>query len=103
MDKLAVGIAAGTVCGGLLFLLTNWLVVKNGFAAEPYLSLLSQYFPGYKVTLPGSVVGLLYGISAGFVLGWVFAALRNVLTFWTWTLILRRAERSCLTQLLDYV
>jgi len=103
MDKFAVGVAAGTVCGISLFLLTIWLVLKSGFVVGPHLALLRQYFPGYSVTLGGTCIGLAYGFASGFAAGWVFAALRNFLTFWTWTLVLRRAERSCLTQLLDYV
>jgi protoporphyrinogen oxidase len=103
LDKLAVGIAAGTVCGTILFLLTILLVIKSGFVVGPHLALLRQYFPGYSVTLGGSCIGLAYGFASGFGFGWIFAALRNFLSFWTWTLVLRRAERSCLTQLLDYV
>ncbi len=103
LDKLAVAIAAGSVSGLGLWLLTIWIVVRSGPVVGPYLALLRQYFPGYSVTLPGSMMGLCYGFLVGFVAGWIFAAVRNVLMFWTWIIVLRRAERSCLRQLLDYV
>src|SRR5215471_653743 len=81
IDRAALGFSVGTVGGLALFLATLALVVKGGAVVGPTLALLAQYFPGYTVTPLGSLVGLFYGFISGFVGGWLFAALRNVLTF----------------------
>ena len=77
LDRSALGIAIGIVFGAVIFLATNFLVIKGGASVGQNLSLLSQYFYGYTVTFAGSVVGLLYGFASGFVLGWLTAFLRN--------------------------
>jgi ABC-type dipeptide/oligopeptide/nickel transport system permease subunit len=54
------------------------LLIKGGDEVGPNLSLLGQYFIGYRVSWVGSVVGLLYGFISGFILGWLAAFLRNL-------------------------
>src|SRR5437879_12773820 len=66
VDREAMGVAVGAVSGAILFLVTMMLIVKGGTVIGPNLSLLGQFFPGYGVTLGGSLVGLLYGAAAGF-------------------------------------
>jgi protoporphyrinogen oxidase len=78
MDKFAFGMAVGTASGLLLFLATIWLILKGGENVGANLQLLSQYFPGYTVTLRGAFVGLGYGLLWGFLMGWFFAYLRNL-------------------------
>ena len=77
LDRLAFGLSLGITSGLLLFLATIILVLKGGGAVGPNLQLLSQYFPGYSVTLSGSVLGLGYGFVSGFVAGGGFAFLRT--------------------------
>ncbi len=77
MNKRALGLATGIVLGALVWLATIILVLKGGLHVGPTLSLLSQYFYGYRVTAAGSFVGLAWGFALGYILGWVFAALRN--------------------------
>lgn len=77
LDRSALGIAVGIVCGAVIFLATNFLVFKGGAHVGATLSLLSQYFYGYTVTFAGSFVGLFYGFAFGFALGWLTAFLRN--------------------------
>jgi hypothetical protein len=60
-----------------LFVMTLWLVIKGGPDPGPHLRLLSQYFPGYSVTLVGSFVGLFYGALVGGMVGWVIALIYN--------------------------
>jgi hypothetical protein len=71
----------GLVGGTLLFLLTMWLVVRGPTFGQPtvgpHLGLLSQYFPGYEVTVLGSFIGFFYGAVSGAVLGWIFAFVYN--------------------------
>ena len=78
LDSIALGIATGTLCGGTVLAATVALVLKGGEPVGPFLGLLGQYFVGYTVTAAGSIVGLLYGLGAGFALGWLIASLRNL-------------------------
>jgi protoporphyrinogen oxidase len=79
MDKLAMATAVGSVSGLLFFLSTIWLVLKGGDIVGPNLELLSQYFIGYTVTVSGAFKSFGYVFIWGFLLGWLFAYLRNLL------------------------
>jgi len=61
----ALGLALGLLCGLVIFIATNWLVIKGGDAVGPHLQLLSQYFIGYRVTFWGSFIGFAYGFALG--------------------------------------
>ena len=73
--------ALAVVCaiiGGLgLFMMTVWLLIKDGPNVGEHLRLLSNYFIGYSVTWWGSVVGLFYGALCGGVLGWSVGTIYN--------------------------
>jgi hypothetical protein len=77
LDPGAFALALGTVCGLVLFLATLWLCIKGGPVVGPHLILLSQYFFGYSVTVPGAFIGLAYAFGFGFGFGFIFASLRN--------------------------
>ena len=81
VDRIALGFATGVLGGVGLFVATLTLVLTGGPVIGPTLGLLGQYFPGYSVTILGSVVGLFYGYISGFAGGWLFAALRNAIVF----------------------
>lgn len=67
------------VLGGVgLFLMTVWLLIKDGPEAGPHLGLLGQYFIGYSVTWGGSVIGLFYGAVVGGIAGWVIGVVYNL-------------------------
>ena len=102
LDRVAMGLSVGMASGALLFLATLALVLKGGPMVGPTLGLLGQYFPGYTVTGPGSVLGLLYGFVSGFVVGWAFAFLRNATVFLYMAVVHRRAELQALRRLLEY-
>ena len=68
----------GLLAGLALFVATNWLVLKGGAVVGPHLSLLGQYFIGYRVTFVGSLIGFAYAFVSGFVVGYGFASLYNV-------------------------
>ena len=89
VDSFAMGISAGILCALGLWLLTMILVLKGGHKIGPNLALLAQFFPGYAVTPMGSLIGLLYGLAVGFVGGYSLAALRNIVLFLHWALVLR--------------
>ena len=78
--KIQGGVLA-MVCGligGLgLFIMTVWLLLEGGPQVGSHLQLLSNYFIGYSVTWPGSLVGLFYGALTGAVLGWTVGFIYN--------------------------
>ncbi len=64
--------------GGVgLAVATAWLVILGGDEVGPHLGLLRHYFPGYSVTWPGALVGLIYGTLAGAVIGFAVAWVYN--------------------------
>jgi hypothetical protein len=78
--RLRAGIMAlvFAVCGGLgLFLATVWLVLQGGPDVGKHLGLLSNYFPGYRVSWAGSILGLVYGAILGGVIGYALAWIYN--------------------------
>jgi hypothetical protein len=101
MHKRAMGIALGIVAGGLLWLATAILLLKGGYPVGPNLWLLSQFLAGYSVTWPGAFIGLAWGFALGYIAGWSFAALRN-LVFRSWLVIIRsRVEKEQYRDILD--
>ncbi|MFQ5904855.1 MAG: hypothetical protein ACE5JO_14325, partial [Candidatus Binatia bacterium] len=102
LDRVALGLSLGAAAGLLLFLATLMLVLKGGDIVGPNLQLLSQYLPGYRVSVIGSVLGLAYGFASGFIGGWGFAFLRNASTFFYMAVVRRSTERRLLRGLLEY-
>lgn len=85
LNAKAWGLVLGIIFGLIIFIATNWLVVKDGEVVGPHLSLLSQYFIGYKVSFAGSFIGFAYGFAvgtmSGALIGWIYnkiAGLRNI-------------------------
>jgi hypothetical protein len=64
-----IGLTLGLLIGLGIFVATNWLVIKGGEPVGPNLSLLSQYFIGYKVSFLGSLIGFAYGFALGTLVG----------------------------------
>lgn len=70
------GVTLGLLTGLLIFIATNWLVLKGGATVGPNLQLLSQFFIGYRVSFWGSFIGFAYGFVlgtlGGALIGWVY-------------------------------
>jgi hypothetical protein len=77
-----LGVVIGVLFSLLIFVATNWLVIKGGPVVGPNLSLLGQYFIGYKVSFVGSLIGSLYGFLFGYVSGVLIAWVYNRVTLW---------------------
>jgi hypothetical protein len=77
LDAVMQGISMGTLVGLVVFIATNWLVLKGGTMVGPHLSLLGQFFIGYRVSFLGSFVGFAYGFIAGFAAGFIVSTLYN--------------------------
>ena len=77
VDPLALGAALGIVTACLVFAATSFLMLTAGDEAATQLSLVSNYWPGYRATFAGSLLGALYGATTGAALGLVLAFLGN--------------------------
>ncbi len=103
LHRLALGVAAGVVYGGIMFLLTEILVLKGGYPLGPNLALFGEFFYGYTVSFTGGFVGLAWGFGIGFMLGWGFAVVHN-LVIWIWLVIIRsQAEMEQYGDFLDHM
>ena len=71
------GIITGLVLGLAIFFATEWLVLKGGKIVGPHLSLLSQFFIGYRVTFFGGTIGFAYEFVIGFLIGYFIAKMYN--------------------------
>lgn len=69
LNATLTGVVIGILCGAGILLATLWLVIKGGPQPGAHLILLSQYFPGYTVTVVGSFIGFMYGFVIGFLCG----------------------------------
>ena len=83
LNTKMLGLIVGLLFGMVIFLATNWLVIKGGPVTRsgkeivgPHLQLLSQFFIGYSVSFLGSIIGFLYGFAVGTLCGaftgWIY-------------------------------
>ncbi len=80
----SLGLVLGLLFGLIVFVATNWLLIKGGHINEsgeyivgPHLQLLSQFFIGYRVSFLGSIIGFGYGFAVGTLAGAFFAGIYN--------------------------
>jgi hypothetical protein len=79
LNERAWGVTLGLLLGGGLFIATNVLVIRGGAVVGPHLSLLRVYFPGYRVTFVGSLIGFVYAFVLGYALGRLIGRVYNLL------------------------
>jgi hypothetical protein len=103
LDPVALGSAVGIVGGLTVFLATVLLLLKGGDVIGPNLSLVGQYFLGFKVSWRGAWIGLVEAGLVGFVLGYTGARLRNWGITAYASLIRRRAEAVQRRNMLEQV
>jgi hypothetical protein len=77
LNAVAQGLVTGIIIGLVVFIATNWLIVKGGDIIGPHLSLLGQFFIGYRVTFAGSLIGFAYAFVVGFLVGYCVARVYN--------------------------
>ena len=77
LNEKLLGIVLGFLFGTGLFLATNFLVLKGGRHVGAHLGLLSNFFPGYRVTFLGSIIGFGYMFLVGVIVGVVMGAVYN--------------------------
>jgi hypothetical protein len=103
LDRNAFGLSVGITVGVVFLLVTLLVRLSGGEMGSFSLGLLGQYFPGYRVTIVGSVLGLVYGFLVGFVCAWAFAFLRNTGMLLYFAYARRHSERQILRRLLEYL
>jgi len=85
------GLVLGIVFGLIIFIGTNWLLIKGGpttpdgrHLVGPHLKLLGQFFIGYRVSFLGSIIGFLYGFALGTLcgtaIGWIYNKIADLRT-----------------------
>jgi hypothetical protein len=78
LNEWITGITTGVVAALVLFLATNYLVLKGGPVVGPHLALLGQVFIGYRVTFAGSLVGAAWAFATGGAVGFFAAKVYNL-------------------------
>ena len=77
LNATILGLISGLVVGSVIFVATNFLVIKGGPVVGPHLLLLREFFIGYSVTFVGSLIGFAYGFASGFAIGYIVARIYN--------------------------
>ena len=102
MYKRAFGVAVGLTAAIIMFVLTAFHVLVAPDQASD-LGLLSQYFYGYHVSWIGALIGAGWASVVGFVAGFFFAFVRNVVLA-TWLFTKRtKAELMAARDILDQI
>lgn len=101
LDPVSLGTAVGIVAGLSLFIATITLLLKGGEVVGPTLALLDNILLGFSMTWSGALIGLVEATIGGFMLGYLFAWLRNMgIDAYAW-LLQRRAMAESQRNLLD--
>jgi len=103
LDPVALGFSLGLTAGVMIFAATLFLLIKNGGTVGQHLALWSNFVPGFTVTVPGAAVGLLGLFALGFLLGSLFAYLRNLAVFIGARVLHRDLELYHLRRLFDFI
>ena len=74
LNKVALGLSLGILCGASVCLLTVLCLIVDGGA---HLILLNKLYIGYSISWFGAILGLVYGFIDGFIGGWLIAWLYN--------------------------
>jgi hypothetical protein len=76
LNPVKLGLAAGVLWGVALFMAT-WISMYSGWGMF-WLSQWIDVYPGFEISMKGSVIGLIYGFIDGFVTLFIFGALYNL-------------------------
>jgi hypothetical protein len=78
LHPIGLGCGIGAVCGLGIVAGTLLLVMRGGPNVGANLRALSSYFPGFRVDVPGALLGGAYGFATGFLAGYAIAVFRNL-------------------------
>lgn len=77
LNSHILGFVLAVISALVIFLATNWLVLKGGEVVGPHMGLLDQFFFGYSVTFVGSLIGAAYAFVIGYICGLVIGHIYN--------------------------
>ena len=77
LNVKALALTCGIFWGGFMFFIAWWLIILEGFNAEP--TFFTRMYPGYSYSALGSVIGLAWGFVDGLICGLIFGWLYNML------------------------
>lgn len=103
LDRTAFGLSVGTIVGVILLLVTLLVGLNGEIGSSLALELIGHYLPGYRVTVFGSFLGLLYGFSIGFICAWLFAFFRNSTLLLYFAFVRRHSEAQMLRRFSEYI
>jgi len=75
LNVKSFAIAGGILCAIVMFIVTLISLI-NGYAGE-FLNIMTNVYPGYKVSGIGVITGAIYGFIDGFIGCYVFAWIYN--------------------------
>lgn len=76
-----LGFVIGAVFAVIIFVATNWLVLKGGDVVGPHMQLLDQFYWGYSVSFVGSFIGAAYAFVTGYLGGLFIGMVYNFVAF----------------------
>jgi hypothetical protein len=76
LNPRALAITAGIFWGAVVMLSTWWVMLFH--TGGQTLKLLGNFYIGYSVSLPGSLLGLCWGFVDGLICAYIFGALYNL-------------------------
>jgi hypothetical protein len=78
----SLGLALGSIAALGLLITTNWLVVRGTADESVHAALLSQYLPGYAVSVSGSILGAVDVFIVTYLFCWLLGAIYNRIVAW---------------------
>jgi hypothetical protein len=77
LNVKAFALTCGILWAAFLFCITWWLILLEGASPNP--TFFMRIYPGYSLTVVGSLIGLVWGFVDGLICGFIFAWLYNKL------------------------
>ena len=78
LNVKAFALTCGIIWGVGLFIITWWIIAFDGATDRP--TFISFVYRGYSISPLGSVIGLIWALVDGLILGGIFAWLYNLIT-----------------------
>lgn len=70
-----IAMASGVIWGAFIFLLTWWIIFFDGETQEK--TVIGKVYHGYSVSLPGSIIGAIWGFADGLIGSAIFLWIFN--------------------------
>ena len=80
IDPVALGTTLALMFSLIFTAATLLAMLQNADDLKQQLNLLGNFFPGFQMTLPESLLSIPYGAVVGFLTGYCFARSRNIAT-----------------------